>query len=470
MEKLWGGRFREEPDPEFAQFNASFPFDRRLVHADIRVNEAYCRALQRAGILSEDEAARILEALHEIAQRAQRDPGYFDRYPAEDVHGFVQARLAELVGEAAYKLHTGRSRNDQVSTDLRIYLREQCDLLRDELLRLQEALLDLAERDPEAVLPGYTHLQRAQPILWAHYLLAYFEMFERDRERVSAARARLNVLPLGSGALAGTSFPLDREELARELGFERVAGNSLDAVSDRDFVLEVAFAAAVLQMHLSRLAEDFILYASSEFGFLTLGEAVSTGSSLMPQKKNPDALELIRGKSGRVFGHLIGLLTMMKGLPLAYNKDMQEDKEAIFDALDTVRACVRIATKVLAHVEIDRERMAQAARQDYTNATELAEYLVRKGVAFRRAHEIVGRIVLYALQRKKGLTELSLKEYHDFAPQIEEDVYDALSLTSALASKREIGGTSPERVRAALVAARERVKRARASALSSGRG
>ncbi len=459
MEKLWGGRFREELDPEIAQFTASFAFDRRLFRAEIRTNIAYCRALQRAGILSEDEAARVCEALERLLECAERDPGYFDRYRAEDIHGFVEARLAEWVGDVAYKLRTGRSRNDQVSTDLRLYLREQCDLLLEDLRELQMAVLDLAERYAGVALPGYTHLQRAQPVVWAHYLLAYVEMFERDRERVSAARARLNVLPLSSGALAGTSVPIDREWLARELGFERASGNSLDAVSDRDFVIEVLFAAALLQMHLSRLAEDFILYATSEFGFLTLGDAVSTGSSLMPQKKNPDALELIRGKTGRVFGHLLSVLTVMKGLPLAYNRDMQEDKEAVFDALDTVRACVRAAATVLRHVELHPERMTRAALDAYTNATELAEYLVRKGMAFRHAHDLVGRIVLYAAEVGKGLSELSLEEYRRFAPQIEEDVYEVLSLERALASKRELGGTAPERVRAALREARQRVER-----------
>lgn len=401
MEKLWGGRFREDLDPEVARFNASFAFDRRLLHADIRTNAAYCQALQRAGVLSQEEAARILDALARIREQVERDPGSLDRYPAEDVHSFIEARVAELIGETAYKLRTGRSRNEQVSTDLRLYLREQCDLWLAELLQLETATLDLAERYAEVALPGYTHLQRAQPILWGHYLLAYFEMFERDRERVRAARARLNVLPLGVGALAGTSVPVDREWLARELGFERVAANSLDAVSDRDFVLEVLFAAALLQMHLSRLAEDFILYATSEFGFLVLGDAVSTGSSLMPQKKNPDALELIRGKAGRVFGHLVGVLTVMKGLPMAYNKDMQEDKEAVFDALDAVRASVRAMTTVLRHTELRPERMRSAALGDYANATELADYLVRKGMTFRRAHDLVGRIVLYAAEAKK---------------------------------------------------------------------
>ncbi|MCS6816850.1 MAG: argininosuccinate lyase [Blastocatellia bacterium] len=457
MEKLWGGRFREALNPEIARFNTSFPFDRRLLPADIRTNAAYCRALQRAGLLSEEEAARIVEALARILEQVEQDPGALDRYAAEDVHSFVEARLAELVGESAYKLRTGRSRNDQVSTDLRLYLREQCDLWLAELLELETAVLDLAERYAGVSLPGYTHLQRAQPILWGHYLLAYFEMFERDRERVSTARTRLNVLPLGAGALAGTSVPIDREWLARELGFERVAANSLDAVSDRDFVLDVLFAAAVLQMHLSRLAEDFILYATSEFGFLTLGDAVSTGSSLMPQKKNPDALELIRGKAGRVFGHLMSVLVMMKGLPLAYNKDMQEDKEAVFDALDTVRACVRVATTVLHHVELRPERMTHAALGDYTNATELADYLVRKGLTFRHAHDLVGRIVLYAAHMEKSLSELSLEEYRQFAPQIEADVYEALSLERALASKRTFGGTAPERVRAALQEARQRM-------------
>lgn len=452
--KLWGGRFEGEADAEFARFNASFRFDRRLIEADIESSMAYAEALAEAGALSREEADRIKSALEQILSRARGDPNYLEDDQIEDVHSFVEAQLVAMIGDLGYKLHAGRSRNDQVATDLRLFLRRQIDSIRSLIADLQVALLELAERHKDLYMPGYTHLQRAQPILFAHYLLAYFEMFKRDRARLMEVRSRVNVLPLGSGALSGTGFPIDRERLARRLGFEGVSENSLDAVSDRDFVIELAGAAAIAMMHLSRLAEDLIIYSSAEFGFIELSDAVSTGSSLMPQKRNPDPLELIRGKAGRVFGHLIALLAMMKGLPMAYNKDLQEDKEAIFDALDTLSGSLRIMAIVLGNIRINGERMREAAASGYLNATDLADYLVRRGLEFRRAHELVGRIVNYAVARQKKLEELSLDEYRNFSPLFGEDLYDALTIEASLRSRSALGGTSPERVAAALARAR----------------
>jgi argininosuccinate lyase len=384
--------------------------------------------------------------------RSQAD--YFDDIAAEDVHSFVEARLVEMIGDTGRKLHTGRSRNDQVATDLRLWLREEIDRIASALKDAQEALLDLAEAHRDAVIPGYTHLQRAQPVIFAHWCLAYFEMLARDRQRLADVRRRVNVLPLGSAALAGTSCPIDRDAVARALGFDAVSGNSLDAVSDRDFAIEFAGAASLIMLHLSRLAEDVILYSTTEFGFLELNDAVATGSSLMPQKKNPDAMELVRGKAGRVFGHLAALLAMMKGLPLAYNKDMQEDKEAIFDTADTVRACLSVTTIVLRNIHLNEARMRDAASQGYLNATELADYLARKGVSFREAHHTVGRIVKHAIERHLELNDLSLNDLKSFSALIEADVFDSLSLEQTLATKSQIGGTSPSQVADALASAR----------------
>ncbi|MBD0327591.1 MAG: argininosuccinate lyase, partial [Pyrinomonadaceae bacterium] len=343
---LWGGRFTGQADACFAEFNRSFGFDRRLLEVDVRASIAHAKALRRAGVLSEDEAACIKQGLQAILQNAINDAGYFDELLSEDVHSFVEARLVQLIGEAGRKLHTGRSRNDQVATDLRLWLRDEIDRLMERVGDAQRALLNVAEAHTDAVLPGYTHLQRAQPVLLAHWCLAYFEMLGRDSERLMDARRRLNVLPLGSAALAGTSYPIDRDWVARELGFENVSRNSLDAVSDRDFCVEFASCASLIMLHLSRLAEDIIIYATAEFGFIELSDAVATGSSLMPQKKNPDSMELVRGKAGRVFGHLSGLLATLKGLPLAYNKDMQEDKEAIFDAAEATAASLEVTATV----------------------------------------------------------------------------------------------------------------------------
>jgi argininosuccinate lyase len=454
-DKLWGGRFTGKIDPGFARFNRSFGFDRRLFEADVRGSLAHGEALRAAGVLSEEDAAAVAGGLRELLSRAEREgEAFFADESAEDVHSFIEARLVGLVGDAGRRLHTGRSRNDQVATALRLWLRDEIDRCSEALRGAQAALLDLAEAHADAVMPGYTHMQRAQPVLFAHWCLAYFEMFARDRERMGEARRRVNVLPLGSAALAGTSHAVDREQVARSLGFDSVSRNSLDAVSDRDFCVEFAAAASLVMAHLSRLAEDLIVYATTEFGFVELSDAVATGSSLMPQKKNPDALELIRGKSGRVFGHTFALLTIIKGLPLTYNKDMQEDKEAVFDTADTVRESLEVTATVLRNVRLREGRARDAAAAGYMNATEMADYLVRRGVPFREAHEAAGRMVLHGLSKGLELHELELDELQSFSPLVSEDVYEALSLEQTLATKSRTGGTSPERVREALAAAR----------------
>jgi argininosuccinate lyase len=453
--KLWGGRFSGRSDPSFEAFNASFPFDKRLLAADVEGSRGYAQALVGAGILTEQEAGEIRSALDEILRFASQDSSYLAAAHSEDVHSFVESEIVRLIGETGYKLHTGRSRNDQVATDLRIFLRNEIDRVVALICKLQEAILDLADENRDVVMPGYTHMQRAQPVLFAHYALAYYEMFKRDGLRLAEIRSRVSRLPLGSGALAGTGFNIDREALARNLGFEGVCANSLDAVSDRDFVIEFAGAASIAMMHLSRLAEDLILYATAEFGFVELSDAVSTGSSLMPQKKNPDSLELIRGKAGRVFGHHIGLLATMKGLPLAYNKDMQEDKEPLFDAVDTLSGSITVMTTVLRNIRLNGDRMAVAAAGDCANATDLADYLVRKGLPFRRAHELVGRIVSHAIAQSNRLEDLSLGEYKQFSPLFEQDLYDSISIQASLANRRALGGTAPDRVLEALAWARQ---------------
>jgi len=451
--KLWGGRFTGEADKHFAEFNASFRFDRRLLAADLRACAVHAAGLGRAGVIGQAEVESITGGLKRIGEMAQ-EPGWLDRFDAEDVHSFIEARLVELIGNTGYKLHTGRSRNDQVAVATRLFLREEIGAM-DELLRgVQRALLELAEAYPDAPMPGYTHLQKAQPILLAHFLLAYFAMFARDRERMGEARRRANVLPLGSGALAGTNFPVDREWMAERLGFAGVTRNSLDAVSDRDYIIEFVNAAAMTMMHLSRLSEDLIIYSTQEFGFIRLGDAIATGSSLMPQKKNPDSLELVRGKAARVFGHASALLMLTKGLPLAYNKDLQEDKEALFDTIDTLAGSLRVMATVLRNIEFDTARAREGAATDYTNATDLADYLVQRGVEFRKAHELVGRIVVYAVGQKKELAELALAEYQSFSPLFDETLFPALSLESSLAGKKQIGGTAPECVRQELEHAR----------------
>ncbi len=387
---------------------------------------------------------------------AKEDPDYMI-LDSEDVHSFIETRLVELVGDLGKKLHTGRSRNDQVSTAFRLWLRDEIGQLQRDLRSLQSALVAAAERHSKAALPGYTHLQRAQPVMWAHWCLAYFEMLERDIDRLADTSKRVNVLPLGAAALAGTSFTIDREAVAKELGFHGIAQNSLDAVSDRDFAIEFAGACSLIMVHLSRLAEDLIIYASTEFGFISLSDAVSTGSSLMPQKKNPDALELVRGKAGRVFGHHAALLATMKGLPLAYNKDMQEDKQAVFDCLDTTRISLAVTGIVLNHLSVNEARAREAATKGYLNATELADYLVKKGIPFRTAHDLTGRIVLAAIEKGRELHELRPEEFHEFSNQIGPDVFQALSLEHTVGSKTAIGGTSPARVAEAIKQAKAKL-------------
>lgn len=448
--KLWGGRFSGESDPGFAEFNNSFRFDRRLFEADVVASIAYATALEGAQVFRPGEATQVREALAVILKQGCSD----NDASVEDVHSFVEVRLVELTGDLGRKLHTGRSRNDQVATDFRIWTRNAIDDLSEALRQAQTSLLDFAEANRDVVIPGYTHLQRAQPVLLAHWCLAYFEMVARDRQRLTEVRRRVNILPLGSAALAGTAFPIDREALARSLEFEGVSNNSLDAVSDRDFCIEFLGACSLIMVHLSRLAEDIILYATSEFGFFELGDAIATGSSLMPQKKNPDSMELVRGKAGRVFGDLLALLTTLKGLPLAYNKDMQEDKEAVFDAFDSVQASLNVTSTVLRNINVNKDKALAAASSGYMNATEVADYLVRKGVAFREGHEIVGKIVRRAIELGSELEQLSLEELRKFSELIDEDVYEALSLERTIGSKSQRGGTARATVYDALLAAR----------------
>ena len=450
---MWGGRFKGGSDPQFAEFNNSFRFDCRLFAVDVEASIAWCAALERAAVLTSSEADQIRSGLEAI-----RAAGVSAEARFEDVHSFVESRLVELVGDVGRKLHTGRSRNDQVATDFRLWLREALNDLSGLVREIQTALVEFGQNNLDVVIPGYTHLQRAQPVLLAHWCLAYFEMMQRDRERLAETRRRVNVLPLGSAALAGTSFPIDREVLAASLGFAAVSRNSLDAVSDRDFCVEFLSDCALVMVHLSRLAEDVILYATTEFGFFELGDAIATGSSLMPQKKNPDSMELVRGKAGRVFGDLVGLLTVLKGLPLAYNKDMQEDKEAVFDCVDTVRGCLQIAGIVMRNISVVRERALAAASTGYMNATELADYLVRKGMPFRQAHEVVGKIVMRAAEEGKEIERLSLTELKGFSELIDAQVFEALSLEQTLGSKSQIGGTARTRVSEALQSARETLK------------
>lgn len=456
-DQLWGGRFTERPDETFSAFNNSFRFDKRLFQADVRASIAHANGLINAGVLTNEDGGAITNGLRSLLVQAESDTSFFDASGSEDVHSFIEAKLATLIGENGKKLHTGRSRNDQVATSFRLWLREEIDEISLDIKTLQKALINAAERHRTAVLPGYTHLQRAQPVLWAHWCLAYFEMLARDLERLCEVRRRVNILPLGSAALAGTSFNIDRDAVAAELGFAGLSANSLDAVSDRDFAVEFTGACSLVMVHLSRMAEDLIIYATTEFGFVSLSDAVSTGSSLMPQKKNPDALELIRGKAGRIFGHQTALLATLKGLPTAYNKDMQEDKEAVFDTVDTVKICLKVAAIVLDNLTVNEEKTLAASTKGYLNATELADYLVKKGVPFRTAHDAVGRIVLDAIDQGKELHELQLEDLAKVAGEIEADVFEALSLEQTLTSKSQTGGTSPKRVEEALAAAKTKL-------------
>lgn len=455
--RLWGGRFSTEADPLFTEFSDSLPFDWQLLEADIRGSLAYARALERAGVLSGSERRRLELGLRRILEEHNKNPLEVVRSRAEDVHTYVEQALEKKIGSLALKLHTGRSRNDQVATDLRLYLIDKNRGIEESLNRLLEAIAALAEKSGAAILPGYTHLQQAQPVLFSHFLLAYGEMLLRDRLRLRQATARTRVCPLGSGALSGTIYNVNRERLARELGFDSASDNSMDAVADRDFVLDFLFFASTLLVHLSRLAEDLILYNSAEFGFVRLPDSISSGSSLMPQKKNPDALELIRGKTGRVFGHLVALLTVLKGLPMTYNKDMQEDKEGLFDAVRTVEGSLTMMTLVLTRIEIRSDRMRKANDYGHLTATELADYLVAKEMPFRKAHELVGRIVLRASELGVTLQELSLGEYRRFSPLFAPDLYRVLAPERSIARRRERGGTAPHEVGRALTKFKKKI-------------
>jgi argininosuccinate lyase len=443
--KMWSGRFKSPTNKLVESFTASLPFDRRLYAHDIAGSIAWARALARAKVLTKDEADKIGDGLKTVQKEIEAGRAEFsDR--DEDIHMAVERLLTERIGELGGKLHTGRSRNDQVALDLRLYLRDEMKEIVEAIKALQSALTAKAKSHIDVVLPGYTHLQKAQPIRYAHYLLAYYEMLDRDRQRFLDGFQRVNVMPLGSGALAGTNYPIDREALAGAMGFPAVTQNSLDAVSDRDGAIEFLAAAAVLMMHLSRFCEELILWSTDEFGFLDLPDAFCTGSSLMPQKKNPDVPELIRAKTGRVYGHLVALLTVMKGLPLAYNKDLQEDKEAVFDTVETAKTSLTILTELVNGITVRREAAERAAGNGFLLATEAADYLVGKGLPFRQAHEVIGRIVRYCLDQKKDLTEISLKELQKFSNRFQKDILGHLDLEASLERKQSTGATARNRI------------------------
>ncbi len=455
--KPWGGRFQEATNRMLEDFSASIQYDRRLYHQDIAGSKAHARMLARQGIISDRDADAIVKGLDEIEGEI-RSGKFVWRSGLEDIHMNIEQALVDHIGEPGKKLHTGRSRNDQVATDVRLYLRGEIDRLDRLLLGLQQALLSQARAHQELILPGYTHMQRAQPVLWPHHMLAYFEMFKRDRERLRDCRKRTNISPLGSAALAGTGLPIDRMYVARELGFSGITANSIDAVSDRDFIIEFLAAASIIMAHLSRLSEELVLWASSEFQFIDLPDSLCTGSSIMPQKKNPDAAELVRGKTGRVYGHLFGLLTTIKGLPLAYNRDLQEDKEALFDSIDTVCASVEIMSVLVAEMRPIEGRISECVGQGFLTATDLADYLVRKGLPFREAHSVAGKIVLYCLSQGKELTDLRLDELRAFSPLIDGDISGVLSPEGSVRARRCPGGTAPERVAEALARAEGEIR------------
>jgi argininosuccinate lyase len=456
--KLWGGRFESAPSEVFERFSGSLEFDRRLIAADIRGSQAFARALERAGILTAGEREQIVSAFDEILVESGR-PAFFDGATDEDVHTLVIRKLKERAGAVADKIHTGRSRNEQVSLDTRLWIKEECGRIDVLLAGIMRALLDLAEKYPEAIIPGYTHLRRAQAVLWPHYLLAYFEMFARDRDRFEFARHQADALPLGSGALAGSGFPFDRQAIAGDLGFAALTRNSMDVSGDRDFALDFLYAAAVTMIHLSRLAEDWILYSSEEFGWLDLADGVTSGSSLMPQKKNPDSLELIRGKSGRVAGCLTSLLITMKGIPMTYNRDMQEDKMPLFEAADQTAAALEMARVVIESVALRPDRPAAAAAESWVIATDLAEALARKGTPFHQAHQIVGRFVLSSLQQSRKPADWTAAQMQAFAPEFTPEMALLLDPKSGLESRSLPGGTAPTAVREALREARATLAR-----------
>ncbi len=455
--KPWGGRFTEATNELVEEYTASIPYDWRLYPYDIAGSMAHAAMLAKTGIITKKESARIIHGLEDILKEIESDEFSFS-IELEDIHMNIEHRLMEKVGPVGGKLHTARSRNDQVALDVRMYLRDEITEIHDLVGRLQAVIVALAERHREVVLPGYTHLQRAQPVLLGHHLLAYYEMFERDRGRLEDCFRRVNVMPLGAGALAGTVLPIDRNYVAKQLGFSGVCENSMDAVSDRDFAIEFVSACAQIMMHLSRLSEELVIWSSSEFGFITISDAFTTGSSIMPQKKNPDVAELTRGKTGRVYGSLVTLLTIMKGLPLAYNRDMQEDKEPLFDAADTSTRSLSVFSEMLQGITVHREAMRKAAEDGFITATDLADYLVKKNIPFRRAHEVVGRAVLRAAELGCGLVDMPLAEYKKLAPQITQDVYSAISVEASVGRRSSVGGTAPRNLIKRLAVLKKKIK------------
>lgn len=455
--KLWGGRFSKATDKEVDDFNSSISFDARMYKQDILGSIAHATMLGKVGIISDEESALIVKTLKEILKDIEDGKVEF-LIDAEDIHMNIETILIERIGDTGKKLHTGRSRNDQVALDIRMYVKDEIKTVSGMISNLLSAIVTMAEENEDTIMPGYTHLQKAQPITYAHYLMAYFQMFRRDYERLQDVYKRTDVMPLGSGALAGTTFPLDREFVKELLGFSAITENSLDGVSDRDFAIELLSALSILSMHLSRMSEEMILFNSHEFSYIEMDDAFSTGSSIMPQKKNPDIAELVRGKTGRVYGDLMALLTVMKGLPLAYNKDMQEDKEAIFDGLDTVKMCLPVFTDMLKTLTVRKENMRKGAAGGFTNATDYADYLVKKGVPFREAHGISGKTVFYCIAKDKALEDLTLEEFKSFSPLIENDVYDAISLETCVNGRTVYGGPAKEAVEKAISNAKDFLK------------
>ncbi|BEH13183.1 MULTISPECIES: argininosuccinate lyase [Marinobacter] len=453
-EKPWGGRFSEPTDAFVERFTASVGFDQRLYHHDITGSIAHATMLAQVGVLTDAERDQIIDGLKGVKEDIEA--GRFEwSVSLEDVHMNIEARLTDRIGITGKKLHTGRSRNDQVATDIRLYLRDEIDVIAEELARLQAGLLDLAEREADTIMPGFTHLQTAQPVTFGHHLLAWYEMLVRDADRLQDCRKRVNVMPLGAAALAGTTYPIDRNLTAELLGFDRPTENSLDSVSDRDFAIEFCSFAALLMTHLSRFSEELVLWTSAQFDFIDLPDRFCTGSSIMPQKKNPDVPELVRGKTGRVNGHLISLLTLMKSQPLAYNKDNQEDKEPLFDTVDTIKGCLKAYADMIPAIEAKADNMRVAAKRGFSTATDLADYLVKKGVPFRDAHEIVGKSVAFGVAESRDLSEMTLEELQQFSDVIGEDVFDVLTLEGSVQARDHLGGTAPNQVRAAVARARK---------------
>lgn len=454
MAKLWGGRFQKNTDKKVDDFNSSIRFDQRMYAQDIKGSIAHSKMLAKQGIISKEDGEKIAAGLKDILCDIENSKVEF-LIDAEDIHMNIEKLLTDKIGESGKRLHTGRSRNDQVALDLRMYILDEMSEISDMLKHLMSVLISLAEQHTETVMPGYTHLQKAQPITFAHHVMAYFEMIKRDYDRLCDCRKRTDVMPLGSGALAGTTYPLDREFVAAELGFSAVTQNSLDGVSDRDFAIEFSGCLSILMMHLSRFCEELILWSSHEFSFVEMDDAFSTGSSIMPQKKNPDVAELIRGKTGRVYGDLMGLLTTMKGIPLAYNKDMQEDKEPVFDAIDTVKMCLPVFCDMISTMTVKKDNMLKGAKGGFTNATDAADYLVKKGMPFRDAHAVCGKLVFYAISKDKSLDELTIDEFKEFSDIIEEDIYDAISMQTCVNGRTVIGGPAKATVENAISAAKD---------------